>query len=113
MRGAPPNLDATELGSTKKPFDGQRSGRKMIDLDNFDEVHAMAERLFGASDRQLMAISMQELKALTKLAMLGGNVIREATAVFALSDMGASRTQIAAAMAELAAVTRPILEQAA
>ena len=107
-----PDTFHTDLGSTHKPCNGVRYGRPAIDLENFDEVGAMAHRLYAAPDRQLMLISMLELRALAKLAMLGADAIREAAAVFALSDRGASRSDIAAAMTRLAEVVRPILENA-
>lgn len=111
MTRQPIHTEATELGETKKAI-GTRCGRRMLDLENFDEVYELARRLHNASPRLIMAASVDELRALAKLAMLGGAVIAEASTVFALSDAGAPRKDISAAMVRLAQITRPILGNA-
>jgi len=98
-----------ELGTHAKPFGKNRGGRKMVDLEDFDELHALACRLASSPKSQMLSASLDELHALAKFAADCGEVAALAIDVFAASDEGADKPQITAAMSLLAHSTRSLI----
>jgi hypothetical protein len=99
-----------ELGDLPvKPFGTVRGGRPSIDVDNFDALRAAAHQLADAPARLVMGASIDECRALFRLAAVGADVIWLASAAIAASDAGASREQIIALQETLADFVRPLI----
>jgi hypothetical protein len=97
-----------ELGTARREKT-PRTGRRMIDLTNWDEVYALACRLAEAPERDLHLVSMRELRALAVFARACGTVTWQASELTAHSDAGSPRDVIVGQLEKLAAITRPLI----
>lgn len=100
----------TDVGApAPKIFAGARTGRPSLDVDDFDVLRAAAHRLADASAREVMGVSLNEARALYRLAAVGADIIYLASAAVAASDAGAPRADIIALQAQLADHVRPLI----
>jgi|GEM_PF-4712408 len=98
---------ATDLGETRKVFDGRYSARVDRDLDDFDQVFDLAVEIGKAHDRRVMAMTIAESRALARFAVAAGVIASQAAELVAMSDAGAPRDALIERLRALADVARP------
>jgi hypothetical protein len=112
MNATTPDPNPTELAETRKAI-GERIERPGFDPADYTQVMALALRLRDGGDRALMRASLIELRALANLAVDCGCVALAAVELFAASDRGCPPAEARATLENLAAVTRPLMGEAA
>jgi len=106
----PPNTDATSLGETKKLFAGQPlEGRKMRDLTNTGEVFTLAAEIADStSPRRITGLSVDEIRAIARLAAGAGVILHCAIELVDASDRNQPKTEVRARLNALCEATRAI-----
>jgi hypothetical protein len=97
----PANPSATETFAPAKLFGDRRAELPARDLGDPDQVFALAVEIAGSSDRRLMQVSLDELRALAALAASAAPVASLAARTVRLSDANAPRQEMQAALASL------------
>jgi hypothetical protein len=107
----PSNPQATEIGKgqAEKFFHHRVSGRYVRDLDDVRQVMMLAAEIADGDARRASLVSLDELRAIARLAALASIVVGEACAMFGASDAGAPAAGMKEALRDLAAVARPFM----
>ena len=104
-RGSP-----TDIGpKNRKLFGGSVATLVARDLDSSDQVFELAAEIADASPRRLMQVTCAELAAVARLAQQSAIVASQFARIVRLSDAGASRDQLIAALRAACDVARPLI----
>jgi hypothetical protein len=107
----PPSNGSTDLGETRKIFAGVVTGRRLRDLSNTGEVFLLASEIAEGNSRRASMLSMDETRAIARLATGASIILHHAILLVAASDAPASADEIKARLEELCAATRAITEK--
>lgn len=110
MKPQPPEIAATELGSTAKIFGDRRASLRARDLDDPDQVFDLAAELCTASDRRVMQVSVAELRALADLAVRTAITASQFLYVLERSDANAPKQELLKALRTAAETARAACE---
>ncbi len=101
----------TDIGApAAKPFGMVRAGRPSIDTTDFDALRSSAHYLADASPRELMHVSLNEARALYRLAAIGADTLQLAADLVVASDTAMPRAEVEARLAALVEFVRPHME---
>lgn len=104
----PPATDGTELGITKKIFERRSGGRAMRDLTNTGEVFGLAAEIADSNSRRATLLSLDEVRAIARLAAGAGVILHLAIELVHASDSNADPRLVRAHLEALCKATRAL-----
>ncbi len=107
----PPTADAPQ--PPPKIFSGVPGGIHRIDVNDPEQVFDLAVEVAKAPSRRLMQLNHAEMRAMARFAIDNAFVASHAVEIVVLSDVGASRDELIAALKELCKTARPFIGGAA
>jgi hypothetical protein len=108
----PRDLEVTEVGNYAKFFNGERIAPPARDLGNPGDVYLLAESAVRMNRRQLMRVTLSEIRALASFAVWSGAVAARFAEVLELSDAGAPAEQLVSALKKAAETARAASSEA-
>lgn len=99
---APVDTEATDLGTPKKIFGGVRAEAADRNLDDPDQVFALALEVMRANPRRLLQVTVTETRAIAAFAAKAGAVASSFLNVVELSDANAPKETLRQALKEAA-----------
>ena len=101
---------STDIGPpATKLFGGSVATMRARDLSSFDQVYDLAEEIAGADPRRQMRVTCAELGAVARLAVQSSVIASQFARIVRLSDAGASRDALIAALREACEAARPLI----
>lgn len=97
--------------SERNPTGGVVSGRKMRDLNNIHQVMILASEIADGDTRRASLVSIDEIRAVARLAAYSAIVVHAAAMLLQASDDDLPKEHIAEIMKLLAECTRPFMGQ--
>jgi hypothetical protein len=104
----PPSIASTSLGETRKIFAGQVTGRRLRDLEDTGEVFMLAAEIAEGNARRASLLSLDEARAIARLAAAASVILHLAIELVAASDKPEPAAEIAARLEALCNATRAL-----